>query len=461
MKVSTTGTLKSLVKAGMISIDDAVSPARQEEAMRTILDGVHPYKITEPKPGNKDLRWSTYVADPTKAEGRRKIFRNSKSELFAFLINHYGLAKDTELTFGELYNKFVDYKKLYTSNITNSKKSKSPSTIRRFVRDYENTLKDTVLDKMRLSDVTNIIVEEVFIEVAHKKGLSESYVSNLLGYVCGALEYAFKSKLIATNEGACVDRALVLSHAIPSKPVVDEERVLTADEVIALYQATRKQIEAHPTYMPNYGILLALMTGMRVGEVAALRWSDVDDLYIHIDHSEHRIDYASHEEAVEQYDNLLTMYDWVEPKDNFLKRSASYIMTVGEPKNRKHRNFPMVPQIRALFDEIRALDVSNDNSFIFAKEGSIRHNGHDISCAIERRSKEANIKKASVHMLRRTFSSNALIKYPRELVAALLGHLENTNKEHYDYDVSTIEYKKEMISNLYSNVLKLKPIKMA
>ncbi len=457
----TIATLKMLVKAGMISFDDVVSPVRQEEAMKTILDGVHPYKITEPKPGNKDQRWSTHIADPTKAEGRRKIFKNSKSELFAFLINHYGLAKETELTFGELYSRFVDYKKLYTSGVTNSKKAKSPSTIRRYVRDYENTLKDTVLDKMRLSDVTNIIVEEVIVEVAHKKKLSESYVSNLLGYVCGALEYAYKSKLIATNEGACVDRDLVLSHAIPAKPFVDEERVLTEEEIIALYEATRKQIEAHPAYMPNYAILLALMTGMRVGEVSALRWSDIDDLYIHIDHSEHRIDYASHDEAVEQYDSLLAMYEWVEPKGNFLNGKASYIMTVGEPKCRKHRNFPLVGQIRALFDEIRALNLSDDNFFVFVNKEGNRHNGHDISCAIERRSKEAKIKQASVHMLRRTFSSNAQMKYPREMVAALLGHLEKTNKQYYDYDVSTYEYKKAMISSLYPNVPKTKQNKLA
>lgn len=445
----------------MLSLDDVVSPVRQEEAMRTILDGVHPYKITEPKPGNKEQRWSTYVADPTKAEGRRKVFKNSKSELFAFLINHYGLAKETELTFGELYARFVDYKRLYTSNVTNKKKAKSPSTIRRYVRDYENTLKGTVLDKMRLSDVTKFVVEEVFVEVANKKKLSESYVSNLLGYVCGALEYAYLNKLVPTNEGACVDRDLVLSHAIPPSPFVDEERVLTEEEVLALYKTTRKQIEAHPTYLPNYGILLALMTGMRVGEIAALRWSDIDDLYIHIDHSEHRIDYDSHEEAVEQYDSLLAMYDWVEPKGSFLNGNASYVMAVGEPKSRKHRNFPMVSQIRALFDEIRALNLSGDNSFIFVNKEGNRHNGHDISCAIDRRSKEANIKRASVHMLRRTFSSNAQTKYPREMVAALLGHLEKTNEQCYDYDVSTYELKKSMISSLYPNVPKTKTEKMA
>lgn len=44
-------------------------------------------------------------------------------------------------------------------------------------------------------------------------------------------------------------------------------------------------------YMPDYAIELALLTGMRVGEIAALHWSDIDNKHIHVDFSEHRIDY--------------------------------------------------------------------------------------------------------------------------------------------------------------------------
>jgi integrase len=277
----------------------------------------------------------------------------------------------------------------------------------------------------------------------------------LIGYVRGALDFAYKKKLIPANEGVCIDRDAILCHSIPPKPYEDEERVLNEDEVIALYEATKKHIKAHPAYMPNYGILLALMTGMRAGEIAALKWSDVDDLYIHIRHSEHRVDYTSHKDALEHYDGLVNMYEWIEPKEYFANHNARSIMVVGEPKCRKHRDFPVVPQIRALFAEIRALGTTSKDDFIFVRKDGKRHSGHDISCALERRSIEAGIKKASIHMLRRTFSSNAQTQHPRELVASLLGHLEKTNAQHYDYDTSTYEYKKNMVSSMYSNVLKM------
>jgi site-specific recombinase XerC len=149
------------------------------------------------------------------------------------------------------------------------------------------------------------------------------------------------------------------------------------------------------------------------------------------------------------------MYEWIEPKEYFANHNARSIMVVGEPKCRKHRDFPVVPQIRALFAEIRALGTTSKDDFIFVRKDGKRHSGHDISCALERRSIEAGIKKASIHMLRRTFSSNAQTQHPRELVASLLGHLEKTNAQHYDYDTSTYEYKKNMVSSMYSNVLKM------
>ena len=37
-----------------------------------------------------------------------------------------------------------------------------------------------------------------------------------------------------------------------------------------LYDAVIVQQKRHPKYMPNYAIELAILTGMRVGEISAL-----------------------------------------------------------------------------------------------------------------------------------------------------------------------------------------------
>lgn len=105
------------------------------------------------------------------------------------------------------------------------------------------------------------------------------------------------------------------------------------------------------------------MTGMRVGEIASLKWNSIDDEYIHIDYSERRLDYSDR------------------PSE----------LVIGEPKNRKHRRFPVTPEITELLDRIHNLDIQS--GFVFVRKTGERYTGHDISCAIDRRANEAGIKK--------------------------------------------------------------------
>ena len=163
--------------------------------------------------------------------------------------------------------------------------------------------------------------------------------------------------------------------------------------------------------MPTYAIELAILTGMRVGELAALHWSDIHSGYINIDYSEHRIDH--------------------------LDRPCELV--IAEPKNRKHRKFPIAPEIQELFDKIKALGIQSE--FIFARKNGKRFTAHDISCACARRGLDAGIEHVSIHRIRRTVSSVLNTLMARETVANLLGHLETTNERYYDYDVTNKEDK--------------------
>ena len=56
-------------------------------------------------------------------------------------------------------------------------------------------------------------------------------------------------------------------------------------------KAVWKHETKYPTYMPDYAIELAFLTGMRVSELAALRWKNIKDDYIFIKLAEHRKNY--------------------------------------------------------------------------------------------------------------------------------------------------------------------------
>lgn len=154
------------------------------------------------------------------------------------------------------------------------------------------------------------------------------------------------------------------------------------------------------------------MVGMRVGELAALKWAAIRDGFLYIELSEHRNDY----------------------KDKACE------LVISLPKNKRIRRVPLTAEMNRLFDEIRALGLKGE--FIFTRfENGARYTAHDISCAIDRRAKEAGIDKTSIHETRRTVSSYLNTILPREAVANLIGHTPETNEKCYDYDGTSSEAK--------------------
>lgn len=166
-----------------------------------------------------------------------------------------------------------------------------------------------------------------------------------------------------------------------------------------------------------------LLTGMRVGELAALRWECITDNILHINSSEHRSDYD--DKPCEYY--------------------------IGEPKNGKHRDFPMEDEIQELLSRVKSMQETHGiiSEYVFAnKDGRV--NSHTISCAMTRRCKDAGIEPKCIHDIRRTVSSHLRKSLPVATVANMLGHLEETNENYYNFDVETDETKRKCLKKMYS-----------
>ncbi len=273
------------------------------------------------------------------------------------------------------------------------------------------------------TEITSIILEEELKTIIVKNHLKESFSKNLVGYFRMMFRFAYRSRLVKTNEFDFVDTDIILAFAEDNKVKAEEEQVLTADELGKLVTATRHHEIKHPNYMPDYAIELASLTGMRAGELSVLRWTDIDVKhgYIHIDYSEHRIDYEDHSELV-----------------------------IDEPKCLKHRKFPIGDAIRDLFERIRSLGI--DSEYVFGKPGGGRYTGHDISCACGRRAKEAGVGRTSIYRIRKTVVSEMRKHYPAKLVSNLVGHLEETDECYYNFDNSEAYEKLEAV-NSYASVI--------
>lgn len=129
---------------------------------------------------------------------------------------------------------------------------------------------------------------------------------------------------------------------------------------------------------------------------------------------------------------------------------------IGEPKNRKHRAFPTSDEIKTLLNKVKTIQEKYGivSEYVFAnKEGRV--NSHTISCAMSRRCKDAGIDTRSIHAIRRTVSSHLRAVLPVATVANMLGHLEETNNKHYNYDIITDELKATCLKEMYKTFKKV------
>ena len=397
--------------------------------MITILSEVHKYKITR----TSDGRYVTYVPDITKPDGRRQVRKKTRYALNRFLIEYY-MAQKESIPFKTLYEQWVDYKKMFIG-ASNRKRGLSPTTIRRFERDYDNYLAGTKLSDTPINLITSVFLETQIIGIIKEHSMKERCAGNVIGYIRQAFRFARRSRMIEEDPMEFIDRQLLLAMCEYAPPKEDTDRILTLAELQKLKAAVFAQEEKHPRYMPNYAIELAMLTGMRVGELSALQWSCIRNGMINIECSEHRLDYKG------------------KPSE----------LVVGEPKNGKHRMIPVTEGIQAFLDKLKGLPTYDPEGFLFTGTDGNRCTSHDISCAVLRRAEEAGIGKTSIHEIRRTVSSMLRTILPVRSVANMLGHLETTNELYYNYDMTETEEKiraLSSISSLSSNVIRF-PAKIA
>ena len=429
LKLNTKSDMASIFKFyfenGIIPYDDIMDSDKEELMSNIILKALHKYKISR----GSDGRWSTYIPDPSKPNGRRLIRKKSQTELYKCLLEFYHIQEDgSRKSFADLYKEWIEYKRQFVS-VNNRKKSLSPTTIKRYEREFDEYLSNLKLAKMFIGDITTPELTENIVEMINCKDMSEDCASNIIGYIKGAFQYAYDKEYIKKDPAAHLDRKLLLAMCRFTPAKADSDRVLTKDEIGRLRNAILNHKSDHPKYMPDYAIELALLTGFRVGELSTLKWEDIDEEsgLIHIVRSEHRLDYSDR---------------------------PSEIM-IGLPKNGKVRVFPLVDEIMDLLDAVKALQMPSPEGFIFTREDGSRYTGHDIGCAAARRGNEAGIGKTSIHEIRRTVSSLLNTELPRRVVAEMLGHTERVNAEHYDYSTAETSEKMRAVEKVYSTVFNI------
>jgi integrase len=124
-----------------------------------------------------------------------------------------------------------------------------------------------IFGKYRLNEITALMVEE-FKQRRLRKGLKKSSINREIGLLKSMLTSAVKWKLV-THNGANEAKLFRLDNPPMS-------RILATDEEVNLLRACDDlHLRLRAPHL-RLVILIALYTGLRRGEILALRWADID-----------------------------------------------------------------------------------------------------------------------------------------------------------------------------------------
>ena len=284
-----------------------------------------------------------------------------------------------------------------------------PSVKVRTYERYKLIVEQHIKDKIggvELSDLSPLILQPLITELLQNgnkktgKGLSASSVNAVISVMQGSLKTAH---MLGLTKEYMADKL--------KRPKLTEKPV----ECFTL--AEQKQIEhaiRNGKKDKLYGILLCLFSGLRIGELIALQWSDIDFVK-----------------------GVLTV------SKSCHDGKAGLI--IDEPKTATSRR--MIPLPKQLLPILRSVKKRSDSSSV------VSANGSTISVRSYQRSFELLLKKLKIphkgfHSLRHTFATRAIeCGMDVKTLSEILGH-KNPTVTLNRYAHSLIEHKKEMMNRL-------------
>jgi len=311
----------------------------------------------------------------------KKIGRDKRFALEAakkieakLILGDLKLSKNEDVTFGH-------YAKTWIENTV-------PATCKRIsISDYKGILKNHVLPDLEKTPVTDInkAVVKKLLQKKLKEGYAASTATHIKNAISGVLELAVDDNKISSNP------AQIIRKLIRSKVKKYHIDPLTREETKLLLETCLTN------YPKHYPMLLTLCrTGMRLGEVIALQWGDID------------------------FNNRFII----------VRRSRSKSHT-STPKNDKYRNVDMS---RQLTECLLKLKIKRKEEYlakgegvpewIFISEiGTPLIEGHWRERVFKKILEKAKLRQIRIHDIRHTYASQ-LIQDNRSLayIKDQLGH---------------------------------------
>jgi integrase len=385
--------LQQLSSCGNLDLDvlESIDKMKKDSVLSK-----HPYQITQQNNGEK--RWQTYVMDEH-THKRRKVTATSEKKLIDKLFIFY--YEETAVTLRKLYPEWLDKRK--TCGI-------SPRTVKRNENHWDKYYSGNPIVDVPIHKLTAEHIEDYFHTTIRKFNLTTKELGNMKYIFVDIMKLAFKRKYITYNPFTDVD--INTNGCKPQSKKNSTSRVYLPNEKEELFKVLNSYIDTYPQRTDGYAIFLLFKLGLRIGELVALKWSDID--------------YSTNELHIHRMESMVNETDekLIPAVVEYTKRKSPY----GD------RFLPLGDYEILLFQKIKQINYLNnysDDDFIFCND-----NGRILSRSIDKRIRKccvkAGIEVKSAHDIRRTVASEMFKQgVPVVIIKQYLGHSDI--KTTYEY----------------------------
>ena len=390
--------LKYVLENGMIDLDTI--QAQMDMRRKKELLEAHPY---EPWYREDTKKWYVYLPDEEKGRIRRE--RKTKKEIEDVIVS-YQKTKEDNPTIKEVFNEWND-RRLDLGKIKASTHSRNKQI---FERHFSS------MGRRRIRNVQPEEISDFLEEEIADKNLSAKAFSNLKTITKGFLKRAKKLKIISYNVTELFDELDVSDSTFKKRRKEDNEEVFTEEELPVILNYLMENQN-----MYTLGLLLIFVTGIRSGELVALKWEDFTGNSIKVGRSETRY------------------------KDS----NGKMIYQVSEPKTYAGYRTVVIPKDYIwVMEKLRRYNPFTE--YIFTDNKGERVHTYSFRTRLQTICDKTNCVRKSPHKIRKTYGSILLDNnIDNRLVIGQMGHTDILCTEnHYHRNRRNEITKQQIISSI-------------
>ena len=343
-----------------------------------MIMGRHGENIRKRKDGRWEGRYPVYC-EKRKKQVYRSIYARSYKEVREKLATHRNLPDSFRWTADKDGNagnlkvlhsiRFTDMAKEWLAEV---KRTRKASTYVKYNLIFRNYIEEK-FDSVDLSEITDLSVKEKI-----PNHLSESIQKSIYCVLNQILEFITKKYSVA------IPKLQKPFSYVRSNPI----KILTQKEQKELMMVLYKEMNIY-----KLAVLTCLFTGLRLGELCALKWVDID------------------------FDNKILKVDRTVQRLYVEGRKTKTVLMEMAPKSEYSRR--EIPLSGTIFELL--ITFHDKREYIFGKNGPM--DPRTLQNHFKKTLKEANLENHNFHVLRHTFSTNCIEKgIDVKSLSEMLGH---------------------------------------